>query len=62
MNVLVGEVGPRKGLQNEAVILPPKVRAELVGRLAAAGLKRIEAVSFVSPTLTNRSAPGLEGG
>jgi hydroxymethylglutaryl-CoA lyase/(R)-citramalyl-CoA lyase len=41
------EVGPRDGLQNEAETLEPAVRAELVNRLAAAGLPRVEAVSFV---------------
>jgi len=41
------DVGPRDGLQNEPDTLEPSVRAELVGRLAAAGLPRIEAVSFV---------------
>ena len=41
------DVGPRDGLQNENEALEPVVRAELVNRLAAAGLPRIEAVSFV---------------
>jgi len=41
------DVGPRDGLQNEAEVLEPAVRAELVNRLAAAGLPRVEAVSFV---------------
>ena len=41
------DVGPRDGLQNEPETLAPAVRANLVGRLAAAGLPRIEAVSFV---------------
>ena len=41
------DVGPRDGLQNEPEVVPPETRAELVDRLAAAGLKRIEAVSFV---------------
>ncbi len=41
------DVGPRDGLQNEAEALEPTTRAELVNRLAAAGLMRIEAVSFV---------------
>jgi hydroxymethylglutaryl-CoA lyase/(R)-citramalyl-CoA lyase len=43
------DVGPRDGLQNEADVLEPAVRAELVNRLAAAGLPRVEAVSFVRP-------------
>jgi isopropylmalate/homocitrate/citramalate synthase len=41
------DVGPRDGLQNEPETLAPPVRAELVNRLAATGLGRIEAVSFV---------------
>jgi len=47
VQVLLCDVGPRDGLQNEPEVLPPGTRAELVGRLAAAGLPRIEAVSFV---------------
>ena len=47
MQVLLCDVGPRDGLQNEPEVLPPDTRAKLVGRLAAAGLRRIEAVSFV---------------
>jgi (R)-citramalyl-CoA lyase len=47
VNVTVCDVGPRDGLQNEPDVLPPQVRAELVDRLAAAGVPRIEAVSFV---------------
>jgi hydroxymethylglutaryl-CoA lyase/(R)-citramalyl-CoA lyase len=41
------DVGPRDGLQNENEVLEPLVRADLVNRLAAAGLPRVEAVSFV---------------
>ncbi len=47
MAVIVSDVGPRDGLQNEPEVLPPETRAELVDRLAATGLPRIEAVSFV---------------
>jgi len=47
MPVLLCDVGPRDGLQNEPETLAPKVRADLVRRLAAAGIPRIEAVSFV---------------
>ena len=47
MRVLICDVGPRDGLQNEPDVLPPETRAELVDRLASAGLRRIEAVSFV---------------
>jgi hydroxymethylglutaryl-CoA lyase/(R)-citramalyl-CoA lyase len=51
MALIVCDVGPRDGLQNEAKILEPAVRAELCDRLASAGVKRIEAASFVNPTL-----------
>jgi hydroxymethylglutaryl-CoA lyase len=51
------DVGPRDGLQNEPDVLAPDVRAELVNRLAAAGLPRIEAASFVR---TDR-APQMAG-
>ena len=47
MRATVCDVGPRDGLQNESEILDPAVRAELVNRLAAAGLPRVEAASFV---------------
>ena len=49
MRVTLCDVGPRDGLQNESTNLEPAVRAELVNRLAAAGVPRIEAVSFVNP-------------
>jgi isopropylmalate/homocitrate/citramalate synthase len=45
--VTVCDVGPRDGLQNEPDVLPAATRAEVVNRLAAAGLPRIEAASFV---------------
>jgi hydroxymethylglutaryl-CoA lyase/(R)-citramalyl-CoA lyase len=41
------DVGPRDGLQNEPDVVEPAARAVLVNRLAAAGLPRVEAVSFV---------------
>src|SRR6059036_2022846 len=47
MQATICDVGPRDGLQNEPETLPPSVRADLVSRLAAAGVPRIEAVSFV---------------
>ncbi|HYQ11705.1 MAG TPA: hypothetical protein VEP92_11180, partial [Gaiellaceae bacterium] len=47
MDITVCDVGPRDGLQNEAEALSPETRAELIDRLASAGLARIEAVSFV---------------
>src|SRR3954462_7362990 len=49
VRVTICDVGPRDGLQNEATALSPAVRAELCVRLAAAGVPRVEAVSFVNP-------------
>jgi hydroxymethylglutaryl-CoA lyase/(R)-citramalyl-CoA lyase len=45
--VIICDVGPRDGLQNEPGALDPATRAQLINRLAATGLRRIEAVSFV---------------
>jgi hydroxymethylglutaryl-CoA lyase/(R)-citramalyl-CoA lyase len=47
MSVTICDVGPRDGLQNEPETFEPAFRGELVNRLAAAGLPRVEAASFV---------------
>ncbi len=47
--IVITEVGPRDGLQNEARILPVEDKVALIDRLAQTGLRRIEAVSFVHP-------------
>jgi isopropylmalate/homocitrate/citramalate synthase len=47
VRVTVCDVGPRDGLQNEPETLAPARRTELINRLAAAGLPRVECVSFV---------------
>src|SRR6266581_6945090 len=60
MYVIVCDVGPRDGLQNEAKTLSPAVRAELCDRLAAAGVKRMEAASFVNPKLVPQMAGAEE--
>lgn len=49
MKIELVEVGPRDGLQSEGVLLPTDRKIELIGRLIAAGLKRIEVTSFVNP-------------
>jgi (R)-citramalyl-CoA lyase len=56
VTVTICEVGPRDGLQNQPRTLAPEIRAELVNRLAEAGLRRIEAVSFVNPKLVPQMA------
>jgi isopropylmalate/homocitrate/citramalate synthase len=48
-SVRIVEVGPRDGLQNEAQTVPTETKIEFIGRLAASGLKTIEATAFVSP-------------
>ncbi|WP_405592625.1 hydroxymethylglutaryl-CoA lyase [Streptomyces sp. NBC_01190] len=47
--VRIHEVGARDGLQNEKSTVPTEVKAEFIHRLAAAGLRTIEATSFVHP-------------
>ena len=47
--VRIYEVGPRDGLQNEARPVPTDAKLEYIRRLVAAGLREIEATSFVSP-------------
>ena len=60
MKVQVCDVGPRDGLQNEAAVLEPGVRAELCDRIAASGVARIEAASFVNPKLVPQMAGAEE--
>lgn len=43
------EVGPRDGLQSESQVLPTPIKLQLIERLVAAGLRRIEVASFVNP-------------
>lgn len=43
------DVSPRDGLQNEATLLSTDTKVELITRLADAGVRRLEATSFVHP-------------
>lgn len=56
-HVSIVEVGPRDGLQNEAVAIPVDVRVAFIGQLVRAGLRRIEVGSFVLP----RRVPQMAG-
>ncbi len=56
----VVEVSPRDGLQNEPVTLSVAARVELIARCVAAGVRRIEAASFVSPTRVPQMAGAEE--
>jgi hydroxymethylglutaryl-CoA lyase len=51
-HVRIVEVGPRDGLQNEKSSISPETKIDLVRRLAATGIKTIEAGSFVHPKWT----------
>lgn len=50
------EVGPRDGLQNESVLFSTSQKLELITRAVDAGVRRIEAASFVSPKLVPQMA------
>lgn len=58
--ITICDVSPRDGLQNDAKTLDPSVRGELVNRLAAAGVPRIEVVSFVNPARVPQMAGAEE--
>ncbi len=49
MNIEIVEVGPRDGLQNEAVPVSTADKLALIDRLIACGARRIEVTSFVNP-------------
>jgi len=58
--ILISEVGPRDGLQNEAVFVATADKLELIRRLAASGLHTIEATAFVSPKWVPQMADAAE--
>ncbi len=58
--VTIYEVGPRDGLQNEKSLVPAEIKAELIRRLAAAGLGTIETTSFVNPSWVPQLADAAE--
>jgi hydroxymethylglutaryl-CoA lyase len=58
--VEVYEVGPRDGLQNESAVVPVDVKAEFISRLVAAGLRTVEATSFVRPEWVPQLADAQE--
>jgi len=55
--IQIVEVGPRDGLQNEAAPLSVEERIDFITQLEDAGVKRVEAVSFVNP----RRVPQMAG-
>ena len=56
-SVIINDVGPRDGLQNQRKILQPDQRVQLVEALLEAGLKHIEVGAFVSP----KAVPAMAG-
>ena len=58
--VKIVEVGPRDGLQNEAVTVPAEIKVQLIEKLADAGLAVIECGAFVSPKWVPQMATSAE--
>jgi hydroxymethylglutaryl-CoA lyase len=58
--IRIVEVGPRDGLQNEKQLVAAATKVELIDRLAATGLRTIEATSFVSPKWVPQLADAAE--
>ena len=59
-SVTIVEVGPRDGLQNESVAVATDTKVELIERLAATGLRTVEATSFVSPSTVPQLADAAD--
>src|SRR5207248_7462221 len=58
--VLIREVGPRDGFQNEPEIIPTPDKVRLVEMLARTGVPRLEVTSFVRPDVIPQLADGEE--
>jgi hydroxymethylglutaryl-CoA lyase len=56
MKIEIVEVGPRDGLQNESVLFSTAQKLEFITRAIDAGVRRIEAASFVNPKLVPQMA------
>ncbi|MGA1288076.1 MAG: hydroxymethylglutaryl-CoA lyase [Rubrivivax sp.] len=59
-HVTLVEVGPRDGLQNEARPIAAATKIELIAQLQRAGLREIEATSYVSPKWVPQMADAAE--
>uniref|UniRef100_UPI003562C255 hydroxymethylglutaryl-CoA lyase n=1 Tax=Spongiibacter sp. TaxID=2024860 RepID=UPI003562C255 len=55
--VIINDVGPRDGLQNQPRVLEPAQRRQLIEALLAAGMRHIEVGAFVSP----KAVPAMAG-
>eukprot|EP00928_Gymnodinium_smaydae_P015560 TRINITY_DN15762_c0_g1_i1.p1 TRINITY_DN15762_c0_g1~~TRINITY_DN15762_c0_g1_i1.p1 ORF type:complete len:791 (-),score=142.30 TRINITY_DN15762_c0_g1_i1:88-2460(-) len=58
--VLLTDVSPRDGLQNESRLVDTATKLELIRRLRRAGLRSVEATSFVNPKLVPQMADAAE--
>ena len=59
-SVLIREVGPRDGFQNEPEIIPTDEKIRLINSLGRAGFRRIEVASFVRPDVIPQLSDGVE--
>lgn len=59
-DVIIIEVGPRDGLQNEQKFVPTENKVELIQKLCESGIRRVEAVSFVHPKKVPQMADAEE--
>ena len=60
MHVVIREVGPRDGFQNEPEVVPTAEKVRLIEMLARTGLKRLEVTSFVRADVIPQLADGAE--
>src|ERR687887_528091 len=58
--VLIREVGPRDGFQNEPEVIPTPDKVRLIDMLARTGLRRLEVTSFVRPDVIPQLADATE--
>src|SRR5437764_14002558 len=58
--VLIREVGPRDGFQNEPEVIPTADKVRLIDMLARTGVPRLEVTSFVRPDVIPQLADAAE--
>lgn len=59
-SICITDVSPRDGLQNQIIPFSTEDKLELIGRLVAAGLQRVEVTSFVSPAAVPQMADAAD--
>src|SRR5438874_13736236 len=58
--VMIREVGPRDGFQNEPEVIATADKVRLIEMLARTGVKRLEVTSFVRPDVIPQLADAAE--